>query len=65
MQASLLSPKLSMLLQFMDALIILIFINYAIDKVKYKFLFEHSQYFDDCPYRLLSSTGLVAAVSGW
>lgn len=55
----LLPLKLPMLVQIVDALIILILIN----KVKYNFLFGYSQYFDDFSYCLqnVASTGLLAA----
>lgn len=56
---ALLPLKLPMLLQIIDALIILILIN----KVKYNFLLGYSQYLDDFPYCLqnVASTGLLAA----
>lgn len=53
-----------MLAKVIDALITLISIKLADDKLKYNFLFEYSQCFDDFHSWLLASTGLVAAVSG-
>lgn len=44
---ALLPPMLSMHVQIIDALIILMFLKYTVEKVKYYFLFEYSQYFDE------------------
>lgn len=51
-----------MLLQLVDALIILI-LKYTYDKVKY-FLFEYSYFYDDFPYLPLAIIGLISTVGG-
>lgn len=61
-QAIFTAPEVSMLLQLIDALIILI-LKYTYDKVKY-FLLEYSYFYDDFPYLPLAPTGLISAVGG-